>query len=160
MLGWYDATLCEKTLSGMLTSEEENVTDAWKHEIVTRYKATSESDPTIHYLPLGSVIRAPIKTDGVSVYTNGQEEATLFGYGDAAPGTVATKGNDGNLRWMPAGGGGAIRLVGTSGEAVVGSGSVTNTITFQSAQDSNVSVSVAPDSSGNATVTIGVYYVP
>lgn len=57
-------------------------------------------------------------------------------------------------------GGTAVRLVGTDGsEAIVGSASRTNTITFASAADSNVKATVAGDDAGNITITIGVYYL-
>ena len=57
-------------------------------------------------------------------------------------------------------GGTAVRLVGTDGsEAIVGSASRTNTITFASAGDSNVKATVSGDDAGNITITIGVYYL-
>lgn len=57
-------------------------------------------------------------------------------------------------------GGTAVRLVGTDGsEAIVGSASRTNTITFAGAADSNVKATVAGDDAGNITITIGVYYL-
>ena len=57
-------------------------------------------------------------------------------------------------------GGTAVRLVGTDGsEAIVGSASRTNTITFASAGDSNVKATVEGDDAGNITITIGVYYL-
>jgi hypothetical protein len=57
-------------------------------------------------------------------------------------------------------GGTAVRLVGTDGsEAIVGSASRTNTITFASAPDSNVKATVVGDDAGNITVTFGVYYL-
>lgn len=57
-------------------------------------------------------------------------------------------------------GGTAVRIVGTDGsEAIVGSASRTNTITFASAVDSNVKATVAGDDAGNITITIGVYYI-
>lgn len=51
----------------------------------------------------------------------------------------------------------AIKFVGTEGEAVVGSGSKTNTVTFARFSDSNVRIKVE-QSGGNATITFGVYY--
>lgn len=57
-------------------------------------------------------------------------------------------------------GGTAVRIVGTDGsDAIVGSASRTNTITFASAGDSNVKATVAGDGAGNITITIGVYYI-
>ena len=57
-------------------------------------------------------------------------------------------------------GGTAVRLVGTDGsEAIVGSASRTNTITFASAGDSNVKATVSGDDAGNITITLGVYYL-
>ena len=57
-------------------------------------------------------------------------------------------------------GGTAVRIVGTDGsDAIVGSASRTNTITFASAGDSNVKATVAGDDAGNITITIGVYYI-
>ena len=53
--------------------------------------------------------------------------------------------------------GNAIKFVGTSGEAVVGRGAQTNVVTFCSATNSNVQVTVK-SANGNATITIGVYY--
>ena len=53
-----------------------------------------------------------------------------------------------------------MRLVGTDGsEAIVGSASRTNTITFASAGDSNVKATVSGDDAGNITITLGVYYL-
>nr|AIF26366.1 hypothetical protein [uncultured bacterium fosmid pJB16B1] len=70
--------------------------------------------------------------------------------------------NDSQLHYTEVGKlltGSAIKIVGTQGggEAVIGSGSTTNTLTFASAGDSNVKVTVS-GTDGNATVTIGVYY--
>ncbi len=53
----------------------------------------------------------------------------------------------------------ATRYVGTDGEDVVlGSGSRTNTVTFASAEDSNVKVGVTQDGVSGVKITIGVYY--
>lgn len=52
----------------------------------------------------------------------------------------------------------ALKFIGTDGNAkTVGSGAVTNTVTFASASDSDVKVAVS-GSDGAITVTIGVYY--
>lgn len=49
---------------------------------------------------------------------------------------------------------GSVEIVGTDGS----SATCTGKLTFQSASDSNVKVSVSDDGEGNATVTIGVYW--
>lgn len=54
--------------------------------------------------------------------------------------------------------GSAIKFVGTEGDAVVGSGAKTNTVTFAKFNDCNIRIKVESDSNGNATITFGVYY--
>lgn len=56
---------------------------------------------------------------------------------------------------------GTIRVIGTDEtEAVIGGETAhTNTLTFASAADSNVKVTVVGDDAGNVTVTFGVYYL-
>lgn len=56
---------------------------------------------------------------------------------------------------------GTIRVIGTDEtEAVIGGETArTNTLTFASAADSNVKVTVVGDGAGNVTVTFGVYYL-
>ena len=87
----------------------------------------------------------------------------LYGFEAAEVGQVPAKYEDsiGNveLKWTdPAS---AIKFVGTDPNnfAVVGVAAKTNTVTFASAANSNVSVGVAGDDEGNVTITIGVYYL-
>lgn len=54
--------------------------------------------------------------------------------------------------------GSAIKFVGTEGEAVVGTGAKTNTVTFAKFNDCNIRIKVESDNAGNATITFGVYY--
>ena len=73
-------------------------------------------------------------------------------------------GHNGVLHYTPMGDlsaslGSAIKFIGTdSSEAVAGSGSTTNTVTFASATDSDVVVTVKTNGVGNVTITLGVYY--
>lgn len=74
------------------------------------------------------------------------------------------KGDSAKLHYVPFGNvikasGNALRLVGTDEEEVIiGSGSETNTVRFQSALDSNVKVEVDSTSDNEVTITFGVYY--
>ena len=52
-------------------------------------------------------------------------------------------------------GGGTVTVVGTDGSTATADA---GKITFASAEDSNVSATVAADDEGNVTVTLGVYY--
>lgn len=86
-------------------------------------------------------------------------EAALAGFWDSgtADGMVPMK-SGGTLAWRNVGA--AVKFIGTdSSEAVVGSGSVTNTVTFAyRADSSNVVVTVEGDGGGNAVIKIGAYW--
>lgn len=108
-----------------------------------------------------------VRVDGTSLVTNAVGhvgEVVINGFWDAeaVEGSYPVK-SGGGITWVatnsPSAQASAIKLVGTdASEAVVGVGSVTNTLTFASATNSNVRVSVEGDGSGNATVTLGVYW--
>ena len=78
---------------------------------------------------------------------------SLYGFSDAKKGQVPYKKSDTELGW-----GGVVKIIGTD-DSTNWSGDDTpaQTITFASASDSNVKVTVTGDNT-SATVTIGVYY--
>ena len=103
-------------------------------------------------------LQPPLLVDGVSVASNAENRLEVGGFAVAPPGTVPTR-TQGGITWLPSGGGAATRLVGTDGSAaVLGSGLTTNTVTFASETNANVTVRIAADGNGGATVKIGVYW--
>lgn len=115
-------------------------------------------------------VTAPPVVDELSITTNVIHGAAEIGklsiYGfDAAPENttphVKVDEYGGRLLEWRATSGGTIRVIGTDKtEAVIGGETArTNTLTFASAADSNVKVTVVGDDAGNVTVTFGVYYL-
>ena len=103
-------------------------------------------------------VQPPASVDGVSVVSNAEHKLEMGGFAIAPPGTVPTR-TQGGITWLPSGGGAATRLVGTDGSLVVlGSGLTTNSVTFASEANANVTVKIAADGNGGATVKIGVYW--
>lgn len=121
-----------------------------------------DGDWGVHDLPdAGSDI-----ADGHSIVTNANGKIEISGFLEASrkaqnglvPTTVIRDMKT-FIEWKEQSEGSAIKFVGTDGgEGVVGSGAVTNTVTFASATNSAVTVSVTQPSAGNVTITIGVYY--
>lgn len=152
---------CSENLTSLMTDPAKS-DQRWRHQILTRYLGDSW---TLHYLDIGDLLDT-IGTDGLSLTNNAAGGKTqVNGYSSAEVGTIPKKSETG-FDWVVADFGSAIKIVGTPGdapqgqavnEAVIGSGETTNTLTFASADDSSVKVSVA-QSGGNVTVTIGVYY--
>ncbi len=85
---------------------------------------------------------------------------------DAAGHLLLTRHSSGDLHYLPLGAaefdrlGPTLKFVGTDPEnvAVVPGSSETNTVTFASASDSNVKVTVERDGANGVKVTFGVYY--
>ena len=103
-------------------------------------------------------LQPPLLVDGVSVASNAENRLEVGGFAVAPPGTVPTR-TQGGITWLPSGGGAATRLVGTDGSFVVlGSGLTTNSVTFASETNANVTVWIAAAGNGGATVKIGVYW--
>lgn len=176
---WWDGygDTCSENLGGILTgeiTEDEN-----SHLVLTR-----KSDGTMHYMKVGRVPSAEV--DGVTITTNYNDgaviggKASIYGFRSAAINSLLYK-NGNNAGWIapPQGASTAapkvltfngstvawgdamqtIRFTGTDGKSVdVGSGGAVHEVTFASATDSNVQVSCKTNSSGGATITIGVYW--
>ena len=80
---------------------------------------------------------------------------SLKGFDSAEVGQVAYKKSETELGWT---GTDCFKFVGTDGDGVVvGGGATTNVVTFASATNSNVKVTVS-GSKDNTTITFGVYY--
>ena len=169
--GWQsDSANCEYTLADMMkcgkTQAEEMIAD--EHFVFTRHK-DNQGNVTPHYVRIGSLSPTnSVSPDEESIVLNDSGKLMIAGFDDAnseglMPVTKVS-GMSTTIEWVPtnappATAGAAIKLIGTdSSEAVVGSGSVTNTVTFASEADANVTVTVESDGSGNATVRIGAYY--
>ena len=94
--------------------------------------------------------------------TDGFSQISLYGFAGASVGSVPVKKNTGNgvyeLEWKSIGGA-ATKIIGTdSSYKIIGApAAVTNTLTFASESDSNVTVKLSGTDEA-ATITIGVYY--
>lgn len=80
------------------------------------------------------------------------------GVSSSAPKVLTFDGS--TVAWGNSSGGGcALKFMGNEGSSIiVGKGSVTNSVRFASANDSNVKVTCTSDGNGDVKVTIGVYY--
>ena len=150
--GWSWQKACDATMEGMLTDAKR--TDSKSHHVLCRYKEGNKW--VMHYVPFGELSIA----DETSI--TGEEE------GDKQEGRLSIKGankeeNEGKalvstgsgIEWKGFG----VKFVGTdnSSNYTEKDGEPNQTITFASATDSNVKVTVN-GTKDSATITIGVYY--
>lgn len=141
--GWDDGA-CEASLERMLTDEGDG--DRGRHLLLSKF-----DDGTLHYVPIGGVIRSGFSTDEASVSTNGTVKgvAEIKGFGSAAVGTVPVK-TGGGIEWQAASA--WVKFKGTDGSEASGTNVVFD------AEGGNVKVTVNEDGDGIVKIKLEACY--